>query len=54
MVKDWYSVQSEGRTPGDEDSCGVDDGHIEVMHWTQQTCGEEPDFKQAWKVFVAF
>ena len=37
VAQDWYSLQSEGRTPGDEDSSGVDGDHSEVTDWLQQT-----------------
>ena len=30
VAQDGYSLQSEGRTPGDEDSGGVEGGHSEV------------------------
>ena len=30
VAQDGYPLQSEGRTPGDEDSGGVDGGHSEV------------------------
>ena len=30
VAQDGYPFQSEGRTPGDEDSGGVDEGHSEV------------------------
>ena len=30
VAQDGYPLQSEGRTPGDKDSGGVDDSHIEV------------------------
>ena len=30
VAQDGYPLQSEGRTPGDEDSGGVDEGHSEV------------------------
>ena len=39
VSQDGYPLQSEGRTPGDEDSGGVDGGHSEVMDCTQQACG---------------
>ena len=38
IAQDGYPHQSEGRTPGDEDSGGVDGGHSEIMHCIQQTC----------------
>ena len=33
VAQDGYPLQSEGRTPGDEDSSGVDESHIEVTDW---------------------
>ena len=33
VAQDGYPLQSEGRTPGDEDSGGVDEGHSEVTDW---------------------
>ena len=38
VSQDGYPFQSEGRTPGDEDSGGVDEGHSEVTDRAQQTC----------------
>ena len=38
VAQDGYPLQSEGRTPGDEDSGGVDGGHSEVKDRAQQTC----------------
>ena len=35
VSQDGYPLQSEGRTPGDEDSGGVDGGHSEVMDCIQ-------------------
>ena len=32
VPQDGYPLQSEGRTPGDEDSGGVDDSYIEVTN----------------------
>ena len=32
--QDGYPLQSEGRTPGDEDSSGVDGDHSEVTDWS--------------------
>ena len=40
VAQDGYPLQSEGRTPGDEDSGGVDEDHSEVTDWLQQTCWE--------------
>ena len=33
VAQDGYPLQSEGRTPGDEDSSGVDGDHSEVTDW---------------------
>ena len=33
VAQDGYPLQSEGRTPGDEDSSGVDGDHGEVTYW---------------------
>ena len=33
VAQDGYTLQSEGRTPGDEDSSEVDDSCIEVTDW---------------------
>ena len=30
VAQDGYPLQSEGRTPGDEDSSGIDENHSEV------------------------
>ena len=38
VAQDGYPLQSEGRTPGDKDSGGVDEGHSEVTDRAQQTC----------------
>ena len=38
VAQDGYPLQSEGRTPGDEDSSGVDGDFSEVTNWLQQTC----------------
>ena len=38
VAQDGYPLQSEGRTPGDEDSSGVDERHIKVTDWLQWTC----------------
>ena len=38
VAQDGYPLQSEGRSPGDEDSGGVDEGHSEVTDRAQQTC----------------
>ena len=38
VAEDRYSIQSEGRTPGNEDSGGVDEDHSEVTDRLQQTC----------------
>ena len=38
VAQDGHPLQGEGRTPGDEDSGGVEGGHIEVTDWLQQTC----------------
>ena len=32
VAQDGYPLQSKGRTPGDEDSSGVDRGHSEVTN----------------------
>ena len=38
VAQDGYPLQSEGRTPGDEDSDGVDGHHSEVTDGIQLTC----------------
>ena len=38
IAQDGYPLQSEGRTPGDEDSSGVDRGHSEVNDGLQKAC----------------
>ena len=39
VSQDGYPLQSERRSPRDEDSGGVNGGHSEVMDSTQRTCG---------------
>ena len=34
VAQDGHPLQSEGRTPGDEDSSGVDGDHSEVTDWS--------------------
>ena len=41
VAQNGYPLQSEGRTPGDEDSGGIEGGHSEVTDWLQQTCRVE-------------